>query len=147
LLVDLAYIDLSNGPFASASHNNAEVFVKALAELGPNALLSTTVIAAVQNSTDVSLVVKTPTGNILIQASKLLVTIPPLVDNMSPFGLDTTESSLFQKWEYMGYYIVLLNKTGLPPGFVWLNANNASDYQIPDLPALSELSFSPVPGS
>jgi hypothetical protein len=146
-MVDPAYIDPSNGSLASASHNNAEVFVKARAELGPNALLSSAVISAVRNSSGVSLVVKTPTGNKLIQAKKLLITIPPLVDNMSPFSLDTTESRLFQKWKYMGYYVVLLNNTGLPPGFVWLNANNnASDYQIPDLPALSELSFSPVPG-
>jgi hypothetical protein len=82
----------------------------------------------------VSLVVKTLSG------SKLLVGIPPIMDNMKPFPLDAQESKLFSQWSYMGYYTLLLNNTGLPTGYEWINANDSSKpYNIPKLPGASQI--------
>ena len=84
-LVDNSYIDSSRGnAIMPASHDNSEIYTKALAELGSDALLSSTVAAAQRpsnGSSEVRLVVNTPSGQKLIRASKLLISIPPLLDN------------------------------------------------------------------
>ena len=149
-MVDPAYLaELRGAGLGTAHHNNGEIYVKALAELGSDALLSSTVTAAQRsyNGSSVSLVVKTPSGSKLIRASKLLVTVPPIVDNMAPFGLDAKESNIFSKWHYMAYYTVLLNNTGLPSGYEWVNANvSSATYNIPKLPGASQISASRIPG-
>ena len=149
-MVDPAYLaELQGAGLGTAHQNNGEVFVKALAELGSNALLSSTVTAA-QRSYDhssVSLVVKTPSGSKLIKASKLLISIPQTVDNMKPFGLDAKESNVFSQWHYMAYYTLLLNNTGLPEGYEWINANDSSaTYNIPKLPGASQIISTRIPG-
>ena len=84
-LVDESYIDsVSGNAIMPASHDNSEIYDKALAVLGSDALLSSTVKAAQRpsnGSSEVRLVVDTPSGKKLIRASKLLVSIPPLLDN------------------------------------------------------------------
>jgi hypothetical protein len=102
----------------TAAHNNGELYVKALEVLGSDALLRSTEVDAQRpfNGSHVRLVVQTPTGSKLIQASKLLVTIPPLVQNMLPFDLSTEEQNLFEKFRYSAYYTGLVHNTGLRPG-------------------------------
>ena len=149
-MVDPAFLaELRGAGLGTAHNNNGEIYVKALAELGSDALLSSTVKAAQRsyNRSSVSLVVDTPSGSKLIRASKLLVSIPPIMDNMASFGLDAKESNLFSKWHYMGYYTVLLNNTGLPSGYEWINANvSSATYNIPKLPGASQISATRIPG-
>ena len=83
-LVDESYIQSISGNSIVPQENNGEIYVKAAAQLGQEVLLSSTVVAAQRSSNSSSgarLVVKTPSGRKLIQASKLLITIPPLLDN------------------------------------------------------------------
>ncbi|KAJ5628446.1 hypothetical protein N7490_010674 [Penicillium lividum] len=97
-MVDPAYVDESKGArLGTTHHDNNEIYVKALAELGSSALLSSTVTAASRPAGDsgVKLVVKIPSGSKLIKAKKLLITIPPILDNMGPFALNTEETKLF----------------------------------------------------
>lgn len=55
---------------------------------------------------------------------------------VAPFGLDSTESSLFSQWTYTNYFVMLVNNTGLPTGYHFSNANaSSSTYNIPQLPA------------
>lgn len=137
-MVDQAYVDESKGGgLGTANHDNSEIYVKALAELGSSALLSSTVTAASRpvGNSGVKLVVKTPSGSRLIKANKLLITIPPTLGNMKPFALNNEENNLFSQSTYMGYYTILLNNTGLPSGYEWINANDSfSTYNIPELP-------------
>lgn len=149
-MVDPAFLaEMEGAGLGTANQNNGEIFVKALHELGSDALLSSTITAAKRpyNSSGVSLVVKTPSGSKLIKASKLLVSIPPILDNMDPFALDTKELDLFSQWHYMGYYTLLLNNTGLPSGYEWINANASSvTYNIPQLPGASQITGTRIPG-
>lgn len=140
-IFDVAFLDgLSGGDVVTARHDNGELYVKALAELGSNVLLSSTVTAAQRSGkTGVKLVVKTPSGNRLIVASKLLISIPPLVSNLAPFGLDSREKDLFQKWTYSGYYNGLINNTGLVAGTRYVNAGVNTTYNIPNLPGVYEI--------
>jgi hypothetical protein len=147
-LDDAYLVGIAGGDITTTDHNNGELYVKALAELGPNALLSSTVVAAYRPSQGpgVRLVVQTPTGNKLIIASQLLVTIPPLVQNMSPFDLDNLEKGLFQKFTYSGYYAGLVNNTGFPNGYRYVNAVANATYHIPNLPGIYSISPTAVDG-
>ena len=140
-IFDAAYLDgLKGGNVVTSNHDNGELYVKALAELGSNALLSSTVTAAQRSGKNgVKLLVKTPTGNKLIIASDLLISIPPLVNNLAPFDLDSREKDLFQKWTYSGYYTGLINNTGLAAGTRYVNAGANTTYNIPNLPGVYEI--------
>lgn len=142
-MVDPAYLDeVSGAALATENLDNSELYVKALAELGADALLSSTVTSA-QRAADgagISLVISTPSGSKLVQASKLLITIPPVLENMEPFELDTKESDIFSQFDYMGYYTLIFNNTGLPSGFTWINANSSTaTYNIPETPADTQI--------
>lgn len=84
-LVDESFLDAAaGGAVVPSNHDNSEIYTKALAELGPDVLLSSTVVSAQRpsnSSSGVRLIVKTPSGPKLIRASKLLISIPPLLDN------------------------------------------------------------------
>lgn len=84
-MVDDSYFNsIAGAAIGPVSGKNDEIYSVAVGRLGSDALLSSTVTAA-QRSTNlnqqVRLVVKTPSGNKLIQAKKLLITAPPLVSN------------------------------------------------------------------
>ena len=77
--IDESFLDTSSGNGIVPRSSNGEIYVKAATRLGKDVLLSSTVVAARRGGTITSLVVKTPKGNKLIRASKLLITIPPLL--------------------------------------------------------------------
>ncbi|ROW06286.1 hypothetical protein VPNG_08051 [Cytospora leucostoma] len=121
-------------------HYNAELYEKALAELqtDDSVLLNSTVIAAnrqcPRSSQGVCVAVQTDEGHKLILAKKLLISIPPVPWNMEPFGLDSNEEALFQKWSYSGYYTGLLNNSGLDPNVTYYNTGANTTYNLPTLP-------------
>lgn len=83
-MIDSSYINsMAGAAFQPASGNNGEIYTKASAALGSDALYSSTVVAAQRSSnhSGVRLIVKTPSGQKLVKASKLLISIPPLLDN------------------------------------------------------------------
>lgn len=87
-MVDNSFLggQVPGGAVFPASHDNSEIYTKALSVLGSDVLLNSTVKSAQRPSSNgsasgVSLTVHTPSGKKLIQASKLLVTIPPLLHN------------------------------------------------------------------
>lgn len=146
-IFDVSFLDgLKGGDVITSNHDNGELYVKALAELGSNALLSSTVTAAQRSGNGVKLVVKTPTGKKLIVASKLLISIPPLVSNVAPFNLDSREEDLFQEWTYSAYYNGLINNTGLAAGTRYVNAGANTTYNIPNLPDVYEIVPTAVEG-
>ncbi|KAA8645011.1 hypothetical protein EYZ11_008108 [Aspergillus tanneri] len=140
--------DAVKGGNVKGHPNNGEIYTKALAYLGKDILFSSRVIAAYrpESSTGVKLVVQTPSACKLILASKLLVSIPPLLDNMEPFDLTKRESNLFSRWEYSAYYVMLVSNTGLPSGYRFRNANAWTTSNIPELPAPYQVTETNVPG-
>ena len=66
------------GSGALAAKDNSLVYEKATKELGPNALLSSTVLAMDRSAKDlIKVLVQTPSGKKLIRAKKLISAIPP----------------------------------------------------------------------
>jgi len=145
---DKAYlVGIAGGNVATARRDNGELFRKALVELGHNALVSSTVIAAQRPANGkVKLVVNTPTGTKLIIASQILITIPPLLKNMDPFDLNSHEYDLFSKWSYSAYYTTLINNTGFPNGYSYINAGANTLYHIPNLPAVYSINPTRIDG-
>ncbi|GAB7350131.1 hypothetical protein MBLNU459_g0804t1 [Dothideomycetes sp. NU459] len=137
-LIDDSFFDTNAGASINPTNGNGDIYAKAGARLGKNVLLSSTVSSAQRPSGNgsIELVVQTPSGTKLVRASKLLVSIPPLLDNMQPFDLDSAESDLFSQWTYSNYFVMLVNNTGLPANYHFSNANSsAATYNIPQLPA------------
>ena len=139
--------DLSIGFLTTVRLDNSELYRKALAELGQNVLLNSHVIATDRSgSAGVKVLVQTPTGPKLILAKKLVITIPPKLDNLIGFDLSFNETSLFAQFLNTGYYTALIRNTSIPPHVVL--SNNAPDtpYNLPPFPGLYAISETRVPG-
>ncbi|KAL2197506.1 hypothetical protein P885DRAFT_35714 [Corynascus similis CBS 632.67] len=150
-LIDNSYLKSNSGSgMLPVSGNNGELYDKALDILGSDVLLSTTVVDTKRsyNNSDIRLVVQSGSKRKLIKASKLLITIPPLLSNLAPFDLDANERNLFSQWNYTNYYIMLVNNTGLPDGIQFANAvpSSADSFNIPNFPGPYQITSTRVPG-
>jgi hypothetical protein len=84
-------------------------------ELGADALLSSRVLATERDALGYATVlVQTPSGIKLIRAKKIVLTIPPKVENLVGFDLDATELALFNQFRNGAYYTGVLRHTGIP---------------------------------
>ncbi|KAF4982425.1 hypothetical protein FZEAL_1943 [Fusarium zealandicum] len=136
----------SKGALVTARNNNQELYDKAQRWLGTDAFLSSQLIEAERDSGGVQVVIQTPGGARTIQAKKLLVTIPLLEANMEPFGLDRTERGLFCQFDATGWYVGLIRANGLPEQFAYQNTRPDTRWNLPQLPALYQISPTAVPG-
>jgi hypothetical protein len=127
--------DISIGFLGTARHDNSELYRKAAAELGNNALLSSTIIAMDRSCSPAKLLVKTPTGLKLILAKKLIFTVPPKIENLGGFDIDNTEKELFKQFSNSGYYTTLMRNTGIPDGLTISNTGNSTPHNLPALAA------------
>ena len=118
-----------------ASRNAHEIFDNALTDLGADALLNSTVQNASRSGNSVRLIVKTPSGNKLIKAKKLLISAPPKVDILAPFGLDSREKGIFSQFENQALYVGLLTNTRLDPAVQYFNVDPSNSLLIPQDPA------------
>ncbi|KAI9744825.1 MAG: hypothetical protein M1818_001750 [Claussenomyces sp. TS43310] len=135
-----AILNLLSGFYGTASHNNSEIYDKAAHVLGENILLQSQVVSTNRTANgSVEVLVQTPTGLQVIQAQKLVVTIPPLLSNLKDLDLDPTEQSLFAQFQSVGYYTSLVHKTGLPADTAVLATDTTQPYNLPVLPGLYQV--------
>ncbi|KAJ5647328.1 FAD/NAD(P)-binding domain-containing protein [Penicillium lividum] len=129
--------DIANGFLVTTSQNNYEIYDHATQILGQDVLLNSTVVSTTKrDSNGVEFTVRTPTGYQKVKAKKLLITIPPTLDNLRPFNLNRHESTIFSKFMSTGYYTSLVNNTGLPPNFTSYSASPDTQQNIPKLPGV-----------
>lgn len=148
-MVDPAFLyAMAGGGLIDAHNSNKEIYRKAEKRLGSNTLTKTTVTAVTRPANGpVSIAVKNHSGSKLIQASKVLITIPPTLHNLDVFDLNLEELGVFTQWSYFGYYTLLLNNSGLPSGIQWINANSSdSAYNLPSQPSASQITGTRIPG-
>jgi len=134
----------SPGLVVTADGFNQEAYLRAQVQFGTDALVNSTVQSAQRDGNGVTLTVQTSSGQLTIKAPKLLVAMPPTTANMEPLGLDSTESELFSKFAWSGWYAGLVNVTGFKPGEGFQNAGRDTLYNLPRLPALYQISPSKV---
>ncbi|KAF4545829.1 Amine oxidase [Lasiodiplodia theobromae] len=144
-------LQAGNGVLGTLRGNNSEIYGLAEAELGSDVHLHSTVLNA---SRDVSsptghsteILIQTPTGQKLIQAKKLLITIPPTLANLEPFDIDANERALFSQFHYDYFWTGLLNQTGIPVNVSVSNVDPSRQFWLPAMPAVYAFSVTHVPG-
>ncbi|KAI9367740.1 hypothetical protein BJX61DRAFT_537813 [Aspergillus egyptiacus] len=130
---------------SSARGANEELYVAARQELGDDALLSSTVLGADRSDSDTQRIyVRTPSGTKVIEADKIIITIPPLLSNMQVFDLDSREESLFGQFIYSYYYATVLSLPGAPPGVQITNLGADTPYNVAKLPGIYVMFPTPV---
>ena len=124
---------------SAASHNTGDLYNSILEHLGPSVLLNTTVQAMDRSSpSDVKIVVRTNNNaHKLIIARKLLSTPPPKADQLTGYDLSANETELFSQFVANGYYVGVLNNTGLQPNKSYTSVDPRNPpYDKPRLPGL-----------
>lgn len=141
---------VQNGFLTTLDQDNSEIYVKALAVLGQDVLLTSHVLAVDRSASSsggrVKVLVQTPRGVKLILAKKLILTIPPKLHNLEGFDLSTEETSLFVKFQNSAYYTGLLRGTNIPDLTTVTNIGAATQYNLPILPAAYSITPTRVPG-
>jgi hypothetical protein len=147
--VVLNLLQQPDGFFVPSSHNNSELYAAVQQYLSADLLLSSTVSVADRSDSGVKLVVNTPSGKKLVKAKKLLVTAAPTISNLKALDLDTTEKTVFGKWEWTSDWVGVISHTGLPDGLDLVNTvpdSSPSALNLPKSSYVSSIGFSRVPG-
>lgn len=143
----LNILDPSNdGALVTSRRYNQELYHKSRDLLGRDVFLKSQVIGTRRDSSGVRVTIQTPEGRRVIQAKKLLISIPPLERNMEVFGLDRNERGIFSKFKATGWYVGLVKADGLPENFAYQNTRPDTRWNVPQLPALYQMSPTFVPG-
>jgi hypothetical protein len=139
---------LNNGFLSNGLQNNQELYDRARAELAEAVFLNSTVYKIVRDDAGVEVHMWTPLGPKQIKARKLLITIPPKYDALSPFlKLDTNEQAIFSQWNNSYYWDMMVKNTGLPANASINNLDPAAHLQIPAMPAMYTINAVPnIPG-
>lgn len=142
---------LGTSSFLSTTHSdNQELYDNALAKLGKgkNVFLSSKVSYISRTTSGVRVVISTPSGKKLIKASKLLISIPPLLSNLQQLGLDldSQEKNVFRQFNNSYYYNCALRNSGIPQNVSLQNIDPASPLDIPPQPQLYTLQSTRIPG-
>ena len=134
--------------FISTSNGVGEVYDKAAEILDSNVLYQTTVASLTRHKTGgVSAVVQDANGKqTRIEAKKLLVTIPPTLENLEPFDLDDRETGIFRQFLHNSYYAGIVNDTGLPARKNVANTDPHTLGGLPHTPFQWQLDYGGVPG-
>ncbi|OGM49813.1 FAD dependent oxidoreductase [Aspergillus bombycis] len=148
-LCGLRQIDsLLHGGYITPTHGMYEVYKRASEILGPDVLYQTIVIEAERSELGIKIVVQSENGvRKLIKAKQLLVTFVPVMEFLDGFDLATTESSLFQKWDWVNYYVAVVKNTGIPNAVTLVNADpDNTPGNLPLPPFQLELQYSGIEG-
>ncbi|KAI0890808.1 hypothetical protein F4806DRAFT_485188 [Annulohypoxylon nitens] len=126
---------------SSVVGGNGQLYREASKVLGSRVVPNSTVTEArrSQNQTDItSLVINGANGQKLIQAKRLLITIPTSQSNMDAFNPDDKEMEIFRDFYSAGYYVGVarLAQGVLPPKTRFQNADPNAAYHIVPPPAL-----------
>lgn len=132
--------------------DNSELYRKALAELGADVLLSSRITAVKRSGRagrgGARIRVETPSGPKLIRAKKIVLAIPPKLEQLQGiFDLDKTERSVFGQFRNAAYYTGLLRDTGIPDSTTQVtNVMQNSSYNLPALPGSYGFGRTAIPG-
>jgi len=93
-------------------------------------LFNSTVVFATRSTKGVELIVQGPEGSTTIRAKQLLVTIPPMMDTMSPFDIDSRESEVFGTFSAVGIWEATYKVPQLPLGISYVDATDYRPYNL-----------------
>jgi hypothetical protein len=140
---------LANGFLVPDGVDNSELYRRAEVELADSLLLGSTVVSSSRGKGGaIHVRVRTPAGQeTLIKAKKLLVTIPPTLDNLAALDLDITEEALFRQFQHSSWWTLLIRNSGIPDGHYLTNLSPTRPRRLPKLPAIYEITPTGVPNT
>ena len=129
---------IAEGSLTPASHNIGDLYGNILARIRPDVLLHTTVLAMDRSSSlNVKIVVSTNgTSRKLIIAKRILSTVPPQLHQLAGYDLSANETQLFDQFCGNGYYVGVLNNTGLPTNTSYTALDPSQPYDLPHSPGI-----------
>jgi hypothetical protein len=151
-LIGLSALEgVETGFLTTAAHDNSAIYekIQSLLLSADALLLQSNIVATDRTCTTdgrVKIVVSTPSGLKLINAKKIVLSIPPTLQNLANFDLDLTESSLFQQFNTTGYYTGLIRNSGIPDNVSVANTGANTLYNLPVLPCIYSTRPTGVPG-
>ncbi|KAF2123053.1 hypothetical protein BDV96DRAFT_561900 [Lophiotrema nucula] len=129
------------GSFFVPKGSNSLVYQRANELLRPDILLSSKVACGERSDSGVKLVVKSADGNQkLIKAKKLLISAPPSLENMKPFGLDEQEEEVYSTWEPTWSFVGVAK-------IACINENNSVSFLAPSAVPANHLAVRDYPYS
>lgn len=134
------------GYITTVPHDNSLIYQHATSILGKNVLLNSDIIHVDRSGSSVRILIKTPDGVKLINAKKLVFTIPPKIENLKGWDLSTSENSLFSQFNNSGYYSTLVSNLGIPSDVSIHNVGTNTPYGFPILPGIYAISPTMIPG-
>ncbi|KAH8645976.1 FAD dependent oxidoreductase [Tricladium varicosporioides] len=129
----------------TARHNNSELYNAAATLLGGNVLYNSIAVDIKRNNAGARIVVKTPAGDKIIVAKKLLITAPPIKDNLKPLDLTNEEEDVFKQLTGANYYTGLF-RSGVPENTNIVNIADTAAGHIPLLPFVDQMRYTGIPG-
>ncbi|CBY01593.1 hypothetical protein IAQ61_003410 [Plenodomus lingam] len=140
-------LGLSAGYLATAAPGGLqEVYDKAAAALSKSILFSSKITKTTRSSSGVTVEVQTPNGPKVIKAKKLLVTIPPTLENLEGFDLTSAETASFSQWQRIPYFVGVIHNTGLPDLTSFYNVDLTKPTFLPEDKFVWRIETVGVPG-
>ncbi|KAI1760824.1 FAD/NAD(P)-binding domain-containing protein [Hypoxylon sp. FL1150] len=142
--------EINGKTIVNANGDYAEPFRNALAELGADVLLNSTVTGGqrgVRPSDGVTLCISTPSGPKQVVAKQLVFAAPPVRDNLTPFGLDERESAIVSQFAGGFYYTGVVTNLGLPTAYSYVNRGRDTESNVASLPGNVMFNPSAVEGT
>ena len=132
----------------TASHDNSQLYQSAQAVLTAvdALLLNSQVVSTRRCGSDVQIEVSTPTGNKHIKCEKIVLCIPPSIENYVHFDFNETELALFRQFSKTGYYTGLIRNSGIPDDTSVENVGATTQFNVPILPGIYSFDATGVPG-
>lgn len=136
---------LAEGYLTHARGNNSELYTKAGEYIGEsNVLLESNVVVTNRKNTTSGrpeiLVSTRGEGLKLLSCGQILLTIPPMLENLRGWDLTTEEDAVFSQYiTANGYYTGLVKGVGLNQTLSYYNSATSTPFNIPVLPAIYAL--------
>jgi hypothetical protein len=128
---------LQGSSLTEANGDNQALYNSALARLGNgiNAFINSTVTQVVRRAKHVQVDVTTPFGRKTINASKLVIAVPPTLSVLEPFfDLSQRERNIFRQFNHSYVYTSLVANSGIPFNASLANVDLAAPLGIPPEP-------------
>ncbi|PVH85196.1 flavin-containing superfamily amine oxidase-like protein [Cadophora sp. DSE1049] len=128
-------------------HDNSLLYEHATEALNGNILLNSKIVKVDRTSEEsVRIVASTQVGLTLVACHKLVMAIPPKLESLAGWDLDSDELELFTQFINTGYYTGLLRNTGIPNNISIVNASPKTEYNQMAIPGIYNLEQTNIPG-
>lgn len=130
-LFGIPHIDVFlQGGYITPNDGMYELYRKASEVLDTDVLYNTKATKTIRSDTEIKIITQDTTSGKkkLIKAKNLLITFPPIPENLKGFDLSPEEISLSAKLLWKTYYVAVLKNTGIPNN---INVHNVDPDQKP----------------